>query len=167
MESTAAGKSRSILLFVAAVISTLVVVLGVELVRAKPAYLGYMDPVAKAGRHELKPAPIDPSWLVSGTPSFQANVFEHLPNVGAVSGIWECTGPGKFVWHYEVDEAIYILEGSAEVEYLGKKFTLKPGDSTTFITGTTATWVVTDRIKKTYRIQNPGRLVRMMRRIIG
>jgi hypothetical protein len=27
--------------------------------------------------------------------------------------------------------------------------------------------VVTDRVKKTFRIQNPGRLVRMVRRVVS
>jgi hypothetical protein len=165
METTGARKSRSILLLAAGAVAALGVVLCVELVRLKPAYIGYMEPVAKAGRHELQPSPVDPSWIVSGSPTFRANVFERLPHMSTISGLWECTGPAKFVWHYGVDEAIYILEGSAEVEYLGKKFTLKAGDSTTFISGTQATWVVSDRVKKTYRIENPGRLVRMMRRL--
>jgi uncharacterized cupin superfamily protein len=82
------------------------------------------------------------------------------------SGIWECTGPGQFRWEYSVDEAIYILEGSADIEYLGNRFTLSAGDSTKFIAGTSANWTVPNRIKKTFRIYDPGRLTtRLMRRL--
>ena len=86
---------------------------------------------------------------------------------GTLSGLWECIGPAKFVWHYSVDEDIHVLEGSAEIEYLGNKFTLHAGDSTRFVSGTTATWVVNERVKKTFRIQNPGYLIKAMRRIFG
>jgi len=71
----------------------------------------------------------------------------------------------EFVGHYSGDEVIYILEGSAEIEYLGKKFTLRPGDSSRFVSGTNATWVVTDRVKKTFRIEKPGPIINVMRGI--
>ena len=41
--------------------------------------------------------------------------------------------------HYTVDEDIYVLDGSAEIDYMGRKFTLRAGESTRFVAGTTAT----------------------------
>jgi uncharacterized cupin superfamily protein len=113
---------------------------------------------------ELKLAPIDPSWIISGSPVFYAGAFDRSPDT--MSGIWECIGPGKFIWHYSVDETIYVLEGSAHIEYLDKQLTLRPGDSTRFVAGTTAVWLVTEHVKKTFRIKKLGRVEKIMRHIL-
>ena len=111
--------------------------------------------------------PVNLALQISGTPTFRSNTFGTSQDHSSSSGIWECVGPTQFVWHYGTDETIYILEGSAEIEYLGKKFTLAAGDSTHFAAGTSANWVVRERIKKTWVLYDPGRLVRFMRRLVG
>jgi uncharacterized cupin superfamily protein len=142
----------------------------VDLLIDMPSFPGYLasarygNGLPQVEQRELMPAPIDPSWIVDGALIFRATTFQRLP--GSESGIWECIGPGKFVWHYGVDETIYALEGSATIEYLGKKFTLHPGDSTRFVPGTTANWEVPDRIKKTWWIRKPGPIVKVVRRIL-
>lgn len=113
-------------------------------------------------QYKFEPAPIDPSWIISGTPVFHTALFERSRRWG-LSGVWKCIGPGKFIWHYTADELIYVLEGSGEVEYLGKKFLLQEDDSIRFAAGTTATWTVTNHIKKIFRIENTGFLVRLSR----
>jgi uncharacterized cupin superfamily protein len=160
-------RSRKIKQFLLTIAGTLAVVLAIDLVTKMPASIGYKSHIARSEYREFKPAPIDASWVISGSPVFQASEFERAPYWGTSSGFWECIGPAKFVWHYSVDEDIYVLEGSAEIEYLGKKLTLHAGDSTRFVSGTTATWVVNDRVKKTFRIQNPGRYIKALRSIFG
>ena len=105
--------------------------------------------------------------MISGSPKIRVNEYGQSHYESFTSGIWECTGPAQFEWHYPVDESIYILEGAVQIEYLGKKFTLNAGDSTHFAAGTVAKWTVPERVKKTYAIYEPGRLVRLMRRIFG
>jgi len=86
--------------------------------------------------------------------------------MSAASGIWECVGPGQFTWKYGVDETIYILEGSVDIEYLGGKFTLNAGDTTHFTQGTDATWTVRDRVKKTFTVYKVDFLSRVVRRLL-
>ena len=123
------------------ILTTLIIYLLIDMAVDMPSYAGYSNGLPATDRMELKLAPIDPSWIVSGSPIFYAGAFDRSPDT--MSGIWECIGPGKFIWHYSVDETIYVLEGSAHIEYLDKQLTLRPGDSTRFVAGTTAVWLVT------------------------
>ncbi|MFZ1908331.1 MAG: cupin domain-containing protein [Burkholderiales bacterium] len=148
-----------------AVIGTLVVVACVELIWSMPGYVDYREKLATRERHELHPLTVDSSWIISGSPVFRANVFQHSRHAATLSGIWECVGPAKFEWRYGVDESIYVLEGSVEIEYLGRKIRLVAGDSAHFAAGTTAVWTVTDHVKKTYYINRPGLLMRAIRRV--
>jgi uncharacterized protein len=138
-----------------------------HLVTARAAYTDYRSRLASAQPIALAPAPIPASWIVSGSPVFRANTFGRSDDRSTSTGIWECIGPGQFVWHYSTDETIYILEGSAEIEYLGKTFTLQAGESTHFAAGTMAKWHVRDRVKKTWTLYEPGKLARLMRRLFG
>jgi uncharacterized cupin superfamily protein len=147
-------------------VATLVAVAGAHLLSTKRGYTDFLAKPGKAERIELRAAPIDPSWIISGSPVCRSTVFDLSHDQSSKSGIWECRGASKFVWHYGVDESIYILEGEAHLEYLGNKFTLTPGDSTHFAAGTKATWVVNEHVRKTFRLYEPGRLVKVMRRIV-
>ncbi|MCB1494712.1 MAG: DUF861 domain-containing protein [Bauldia sp.] len=164
-DAPAAPKRRTVGGTIVTVVATLAIVGAVGLALKAPAVFGYKADLGVAQAHELQPSPIDPSWIISGDPEFNMTVFERSSFWATSSGIWECIGPGKFVWHYTVDEDIYILDGSAEIEYMGKTITLHPGESTRFVAGTSATWVVEDHIRKTFRIQNPGRIVKALRMV--
>jgi len=137
------------------------------IVRERSAYLHFDGRLAKVVHHGLEPVSIDPSWVLSGSPKFAMTVFSDAKHLGSFSGIWEATGPGKFIWKYGVDESIYILDGSVELEYMGKKLTLRPGDSTFFAAGTQATWTVQDHVRKTFRIYEVSRTTRLMRRLLA
>ena len=134
--------------------------------RAKRAYGEFLGKLGKREHIELKLSPIKPSWVISGSPVCHANKFESAHDGMSASGIWGCVGPATFEWYYEGDESVYILEGSAEIEYLGKKFVLRAGDSTHFTDGTKATWNVPERVKKTWRIYDLGRVEKLMRGIV-
>jgi uncharacterized protein len=162
------SQKRSIALAaIVAIIGTLIAVACVQLAQSKAGFVGNKDKLAQRINAPLTPSPIPAAWLISGTPTFRSNTFGNSQDNSSSSGIWECIGPTQFVWHYGTDETIYILEGSADIEYLGKKFTLAAGDSTHFAAGTSANWVVRERIKKTWVLYEPGRLVRVMRRVVG
>jgi uncharacterized cupin superfamily protein len=162
----AAAKTwRLIALCLVVVLGMLIAVSSLHFLRAKRGYGDFVKKLGKREYIELTSAPINPSWIISGSPDCRANKFERSHDGSSGSGIWGCIGPAKFYWHYEGDESIYVLEGYAEIEYLGNKFTLRAGDSTHFTDGTKATWVVPEHIKKTYRIYDLGRVERHMRRI--
>jgi uncharacterized protein len=126
-------------------------------------YLGDAS-VPMVQSHDLSPSPIDSSWIISGEPAFRSTVFHR--SFGTSSGVWECEGPGQFFWKYDVDETIFVMRGFAEIEYLGKEFTVRPGDSVHFVPGTKAVWSVPVSIGKTFRIQSPGLLTQMATKVL-
>ena len=101
----------------------------------------------------------------SGTPTFRVAEFGKSLDGKATSGIWECVGPTKFTWSFGLDEAIYVLEGGATVEYLGKTFEITAGTETHFFAGTKAVWTVPERIKKSWALYHPPLLSRVFRKL--
>ena len=66
---------------------------------------------------DLKPSPIEPSWIIEGNPEARLHVLSISKDRAATTGIWSCTG-GKFDWYYNADETSIILEGSILLECL-------------------------------------------------
>lgn len=114
----------------------------------------------------LAPMDIDPQWVKSGTPNFKSAEFSASTDGSSSSGVFQADGNSTFVWHYGLDEAIYVLEGGVDISYLGKRFTLKPGDTAFFYAGTEATWQVhATGVKKTWTIYKPSKLARWVARL--
>lgn len=109
------------------------------------------DPQFIAGHAEdvaLEYAPINPDWIVSGTPVARAGL--HSPSVDGKSStnIWECTA-GAFWWTFYDEETVYILEGSVRVTTeSGITRTLKPGDIAYFAERSKALWEIDDYVRK-------------------
>lgn len=132
-----------------------------------------------AGRYLLRSAPpstasverpltgfsVDPTWIRSGQPNFRASETARSPDGETISGLWACDGPSRFEWTFGLDETVHLLEGEVAVEYLGRQFTLRPGDTATFHAGTRAVWTVREHAKKSYILHHPGRLVLLWRHI--
>jgi uncharacterized cupin superfamily protein len=167
MQSGVSRTLRIVALLVLAVAGTLVAVAIVHLAANRSGYSDFPQKLGKREHIALTLSPINPAWIISGSPVCRANIFDPSHDRKSSSGIWECTGPAKFDWHYGRDESIYLLDGAVEIEYMGKKFSLAAGDSTHFAAGTKATWVVPQHVRKTYRLYEPGRLVRYMRRLFN
>ena len=101
------------------------------------------------GRRSLHAAPINREWVVDGTPEARScPVFETLDR-GANVHEWECTG-GRFVWHYGLDEIVYIIEGAARIKDLatGVSTHITAGTSVLFQRGSSAEWTVDSYIRK-------------------
>ena len=111
----------------------------------------------------LTVVPIDPSWVMSGTPQISMDVTSSTSDGGSASGVWVCEGPATFEWRFGMDETVHLLEGQVDIEYRNRRFTLRPGDSATFHAGTRAVWHVPVRIKKMFTLHRPGTLVRLWR----
>jgi hypothetical protein len=62
---------------------------------------------------------------------------------------WQCTR-GRFVWHYIVDEIVYIIEGDARIKDLatGLSTHITAGTSVLFQRGSSAEWTVDRHIRK-------------------
>lgn len=97
---------------------------------------------------DLKPSPIEPSWILEGNPEARSRELSTSACGTTTTVIWSCT-EGKFNWYYDVDETIMILEGSIMLESEG----LPPrrygvGDVILFRDGAHVKWHVTSHVKK-------------------
>jgi uncharacterized cupin superfamily protein len=96
----------------------------------------------------LTPRPIEPSWIIVGKPDAQWCVLSQSADGLATTMVWECSA-GKFNWHYDFDETVYILEGSVVVESDTFKVTrFGPGDVVYFKKGASAKWHVKEHVRK-------------------
>ena len=104
--------------------------------------------VAAHSNIPLRPAPINPDWIIEGNPTASAATVSRSSDKLASTVVWECT-EGKFNWHYDIDETILILEGSIMVESDEMKPTrYGPGDIVLFRKGAHARWHVERKVRK-------------------
>ena len=97
---------------------------------------------------ELKPAPINPDWVLEGSPTARNAELSRSRDGTACTLIWDCT-PGKFVWHYHMDETIHILEGSIVLDDgNAAPRRLGPGDVVFFPAGAVVRWHVEAHVRK-------------------
>ena len=97
---------------------------------------------------DLQPAPIDPSWILSGAPRARCANLARSTDGESWTDHWDCTS-GSFEWRYDLDETIHVLEGSATItDETGRTWTVKAGDIVTFRPGTRARWVVPTYVRK-------------------
>lgn len=97
---------------------------------------------------DLKPAPIEPSWIIEGNPVARNATLSRSLDGTASTIVWQCT-EGKFDWHYDIDETIYILEGSVVIESEAMQPTrFGPGDVIFFKNGASARWEIEKPIRK-------------------
>ncbi|MBW8282860.1 MAG: cupin domain-containing protein [Rhizobium sp.] len=116
-----------------------------------------MPPVvaAHSGHLALKAAPINPEWILRGTPL--ARVGDHSTSTDEASStaVWDCTA-GEFRWYFGWDETVVIQEGEVHVTAEdGSERLLKVGDIAYFRGGTWATWRVDDYVRKIAFVRRP------------
>jgi uncharacterized protein len=121
---------------------------------------------------ELEPDPINPSWIIEGRPqAFAKRVAESADGTSSVVA-WSCT-PGRFVWHYAVDETLHIISGEAYVtDEKGIARRLGPGDVVFFPAGSHSAWHVTQEVRKLavcrHSMPRPlGILLRLFNRVVN
>jgi len=108
------------------------------------------NPVIQFGseRVELSDCPIEPSWILEGTPVARRYVLSNSADGSAGMIFWDCTA-GRFHWHYGMDESIYFLEGSVTIkDQSGVWRHLESGDTVFFPAGSSAEWRVDRYIRK-------------------
>ena len=104
---------------------------------------------------EMKPLPIEPSWVLSGNPQARAASHSKADDQCAATGIWDCTA-GSFRWFFGWDETVVILEGEVHVTADdGTQRTLRAGDVGYFKGGTWATWRIDNYVRKVAFLRKP------------
>jgi uncharacterized protein len=97
---------------------------------------------------ELQPAPIPADWITEGSPQARSKRLGASADGTASIMAWSCT-PGRFTWHYNVDEFIHIISGEIFVtDHEGQRRRLGPGDMVFFPAGSISDWHVTKEVKK-------------------
>jgi uncharacterized cupin superfamily protein len=105
---------------------------------------------------DMRPAPIDPSWILAGDP--QARIAHHstAEDESGMTGVWDCTA-GTFRWFFAWDETVLILEGEVLVDAEdGTRRLLRTGDIGYFKGGSWATWQVDTYVRKIAFLRRPA-----------
>jgi uncharacterized cupin superfamily protein len=114
--------------------------------------------IAATNTADLEPAPITPSWILSGTPEARNKLIATSKDRTSYIMVWECT-PGRFNWHYTEDETVVLLSGEVFISNgNGEERRLGAGDIAFFPAGSSCTWRITDRVRKAAVLRNalPG-----------
>lgn len=116
----------------------------------------------------LEDAPIDPDWIVSGTPRARAGLHSPSTDGMASTHIWECTA-GSFWWTFHNEETVVILEGSVKVtSETGITRVLGPGDIAYFAKDSRALWEIDDYVRKIAFLRHRySRQVAALRTLLG
>jgi uncharacterized protein len=110
---------------------------------------------ATSGAMAMEPAPIEPSWIISGAPNARKADVSRSEDGASVTAIWDCTA-GEFRWYFGWDETVTILEGEVHVTAEGGATrTLRAGDVGFFAGGTWATWRIDNYLKKVAVCRKP------------
>lgn len=110
---------------------------------------------ASSATAEMNPAPIEPSWVLSGDPQARYASHSEATDKFASTGVWDCTA-GTFRWYFGWDETVVILEGEVRVTAVdGTQQVLRAGDVGYFRGGTWATWQIDDYVKKIAFVRKP------------
>ncbi len=97
---------------------------------------------------ELLPAPIPPHWIIEGAPQARSKRLAMSADGTSSVMAWSCT-PGRFRWHYNVDETLHIISGEIVVtDEKGDSRRLGPGDMVFFPAGSVSLWHVIKDVRK-------------------
>lgn len=108
-----------------------------------------------ANDYGLEPAPIPSDWILEGDPVTRCRRLAGSTDERAFTVMWDCTA-SRFHWHYEVDETIFVLDGSVIVtDPQGQRHTLRPMDVYLFPNGTRYHWEVPVYVRKLAFVHMP------------
>lgn len=124
---------------------------------------------------QMKPCPVNPAWVIDGAPIARNSILSRSLDGSATTLLWDCT-TGTFHWHYDIDETVYVLEGSAVIkDNSGVERNIGPGDHVLFRANSHAIWRVEKYIRKVAFCRSPVpgplmflmRVLRRLRKILG
>jgi uncharacterized protein len=98
---------------------------------------------------EWAPQPIEPTWILDGTPIARVQFLSESADGTASTWFWDCTA-GRFHWFYKFDETLHILEGGFDLKDLvsGAARRVTVGDVVYFPQGARAEWTVEHYVRK-------------------
>jgi uncharacterized protein len=103
----------------------------------------------------LNPLPIRPQWILEGAPVAQFKILSASADGTAKTIIWDCTA-GRFNWFYNMDETVYVLEGSVVIkDESGNSRRVVSGETILFRAGSQAEWSVENYIRKIAFLRTP------------
>jgi hypothetical protein len=123
----------------------------------------------------LDPAPINRDWILEGNPTARGRRIYRSADGDAETYIWDCTA-GRFNWHYDIDETVFVIEGSVIIEdQSGLVHELTAGGTIFFPSGSTARWYVPTYVRKvafcrvalTAKMQAARACYRLLKRLVG
>lgn len=120
---------------------------------SSPKELEILEQVGRATRserdtHGLVLSPINGAWILEGNPLARGKLLSTSTDGMASTFLWDCTA-GRFNWYYELDETVYLLEGSVVIkDSMGERHQLRAGDSFLFKAGTQFEWTIEDYVRK-------------------
>ena len=103
----------------------------------------------ETSRTDLRPLPIDPSWIKKGDPVARSVTLSKSPDGLLTAGLWDCTA-GTFTWIFRRDEIVHILEGEVRVHDGPTRHVLVPGSVAYFPCGLETIWEVPTYVKKAF-----------------
>jgi uncharacterized cupin superfamily protein len=104
---------------------------------------------------ELNPAPIDPTWILDGTPVARYAELSRSADGTASTVLWDCT-PGEFEWRYDIDETMQILDGIALLDPgRASERRVRQGDIVFFPAGSRVRWKVEHHVRKIAFMRRP------------
>lgn len=110
---------------------------------------------ASSAAMEMKAAPIDPDWVISGEPDARIAEHSYSADRASMTALWDCTA-GTFRWYFAWDETVMILEGEVRVtDANGAVRVLKAGDIAYFAGNTWATWQIDNYVRKIAFLRQP------------
>lgn len=103
----------------------------------------------------MKPAPIEPEWILEGTPFARISEHSQSADNAGMTALWDCTA-GTFRWYFAWDETVMILEGEVHVtDESGVERLVKAGDIAYFAGKTWATWRIDTYVRKIAFLRRP------------
>lgn len=103
----------------------------------------------------LEPAPINPEWIIRGTPLARMSKHSASKDEAGLTALWDCTA-GEFRWYFGWDETVVIQEGEVHVTSEdGTQRLLRAGDIAYFRGKTWATWRVDNYVRKVAFLRRP------------
>lgn len=118
------------------------------------------------GEMTLGSAAINPNWILEGNPVARNKFLFKSADGTFTTWLWDCTA-GKFNWFYDIDETVYLIQGSVIIkDHLAGICQVNAGDTIFFPAGSSAEWTVPNYVRKfaTLRVPLP-RQVQFAKRV--
>ena len=96
---------------------------------------------------------MDPKSLVSGNPMQRGHIYHEHPNIGYMTGVWDCTEFVDQMGPYQVDEFMLLLEGELFLDLPDEKTVhIKAGDAFVIPKGFVCQWRQPGYVRKIFMI---------------